>query len=289
MTRAIGIDLGTSNSAVAIIDHDGRPRILTTPNGSTTMPSVVWFSPTGPKVGFEALPGFDQTPDLTIFGAKRLLGRRFDHPEIRRLSRILPYELIAAPNGDTWIALDGGRTTSPEEVAALVLLQLRAMADAYLGQPVVEAVITVPAWFDAAARQATKDAATIAGLHVRRLLSEPSAAALGYGAHQGQTRRYAVCDLGGGTFDVALVDVEEGVFEVLSTTGDAFLGGDDFDRVVVEQLARDVKASRSYDISSDAAAVDRRTTGETRVVETTASPGKRCTASRHAIRQTYSV
>ncbi|HPH66173.1 MAG TPA: Hsp70 family protein [Kofleriaceae bacterium] len=257
MRRAVGIDLGTSNSAVAVIDDDGRPRILTTPEGSTTLPSVVWFSNDGPKVGHAALRGFDESPDLTIFGAKRLLGRRFDHPEVRRLARVLPYELVAAPNGDTWIALNGGRTVAPEEVSALVLMELRAMADRFFGEAVVDAVITVPAWFDAAARQATKDAATIAGLNVRRLLSEPSAAALGYGAHRGDKRRYAVCDLGGGTFDVALVDVEDGVFEVLSTTGDAFLGGDDFDRVLVEHLARDVRRLRSYDISSDATAVDR--------------------------------
>ena len=257
MRRAVGIDLGTSNSAVAVIDSDGRPRILTTATGATTLPSVVWFSPDGPKIGDAALPGFDESPDLTVFGAKRLLGRRFDHPEIRRLARILPYELIAAPNGDTWIALQGGRTVAPEEVSALILTELRAMADRFFGEPVVDAIITVPAWFDAAARQATKDAATIAGLNVRRLLSEPTAAALGYGAHRGEKRRYAVCDLGGGTFDVALVDVEDGIFEVLSTTGDAFLGGDDFDRMLVEHLARDVRRLRSYDISSDPTSVDR--------------------------------
>jgi molecular chaperone DnaK len=257
MSRAIGIDLGTSNSAVAVVDDDGRPRILTTPQGSTTMPSVVWFSPTGPKVGFDALPGFEHSPRLTIFGSKRLLGRRFDHPEIGRLCRLLPYELVAAPNGDTRIALDGGKTVSPQEIAALLLLQLRNIAVDYLGEPVTEAVITVPAWFDAAARQATKDAATIAGLGVRRLLSEPSAAALGYGAHRAARKRYAVCDLGGGTFDVALVDVDDGVFEVLSTAGDTLLGGDDFDRLVVEQLTRDVRQTQSFDIAADAVAVDR--------------------------------
>jgi molecular chaperone DnaK len=257
MRRAIGIDLGTSNSAVAVIDDDGRPRILTTKSGSTTMPSVVWFCPDGPKVGHAALPGFDESPDLTIFGAKRLLGRRFDHPEVRRLMRVLPYELVPAPNGDIWIALGGGKTIAPEEVAALVLMELRTMADQFFGEAVVDAVIAVPAWFDASARQATKDAATIAGLNVRRLVSEPSAAALGYGAHRGEKRSYAVCDLGGGTFDVALVDVEDGVFEVLATSGDGFLGGDDFDRILVEHLARDVRRLRSFDISSDAAAVDR--------------------------------
>src|SRR5882757_7008013 len=152
MTRAVGIDLGTSNSVVAVIDTDGAPRILTTPEGSTMLPSLVWFSPDGPVVGELARAGLDHSPDLTVFGAKRLLGRRFDHPEIRRLARILPYEIVEASNGDTWIQL--------------------------------------------------------------------TAAALGHGAHRGADRRYLVCDLGGGTFDCATVDVEAGIFEVLSTTGD---------------------------------------------------------------------
>jgi molecular chaperone DnaK len=255
--RAIGIDLGTSNSVVAVIDRDGAPRILTTPEGSTMMPSLVWFSPDGPVVGEAARAGLDHSPDLTIFGAKRLLGRRFDHPEIRRLSRILPYDLVEAPNGDTWVALAGGRSVPPEEIMALVLRELRRSAELFFGEPVTGAVITIPAWYDAAQRQATKDAATIAGLTVMRLLSEPTAAALGHGAHRGMERRSVVCDLGGGTFDVAVVDVEGGIFEVLSTTGDPFLGGDDVDRVVVEQLVRDVRLSRGFDVSTDASAVER--------------------------------
>ena len=257
MTRAIGIDLGTSNSVVAVIDRDGSPRILTTPEGSTTLPSLVWFSPEGPIVGEPARHGLDYSPDLTIFGAKRLLGRRFDHPEIRRLSRILPYELTEAPNGDTWIALSAGRSVSPEEVCALILREIRRMAEAHYGEPVTRAVITIPAWYDAAQRQATKDAAQIAGLNVIRLLSEPTAASLGHGAHRGQDRRYLVCDLGGGTFDVAAVDVEAGIFEVLATTGDAFLGGDDVDRAIVEKLVRDVRSSRGFDITTDSIAVER--------------------------------
>ncbi len=253
----MGIDLGTSNSVVAVIDRDGAPRILTTDEGSTTLPSLVWFSPAGPIVGERAREGLDGSPDLTIFGAKRLLGRRYDHPEIRRLSRILPYELVEAPNGDTWIALSPGRTVTPEEVCALVLRELRRIAEAHFGEPVTRAVITIPAWYDAAQRQATKDAAQIAGLSVARLLSEPTAAALGHGAHRGADRKYLVCDLGGGTFDVAAVDVMGGIFEVLATTGDAFLGGDDVDRAVVENLVRDVRTTRGMDISTDADAVER--------------------------------
>jgi molecular chaperone DnaK len=255
--RSIGIDLGTSNSVVAVIDRDGAPRILTTAEGNTMLPSLVWFSPDGPVVGEAARAGLDHSPDLTVFGAKRLLGRRFDHPEIRRLSRVLPYELVEAPNGDTWIALAGGRTIPPEEIMALVLRELRRTAERFFGEPVTAAVITIPAWFDAAQRQATKDAATIAGLTVLRLLSEPTAAALGHGAHRGDDRHYVVCDLGGGTFDVAVVDVEGGIFEVLSTTGDPFLGGDDVDRVIVEQLVRDVRTGRGFDVSTDATAVER--------------------------------
>lgn len=257
MSRAIGIDLGTSNSVAAVIDADGAPRILTTDEGATTLPSLVWFSPDGPVVGEAAREGLDHSPDLTIFGAKRLLGRRFDHPEIKKLARTLPYELIEAPNGDTWIALSAGKLVSPEEVCALILRELRRMAEAKFKGPVTRAVITIPAWYDAGQRQATKDAAQIAGITVMRLLSEPTAAALGHGAHRGADRKYLVCDLGGGTFDVAAVDVEDGIFEVLATTGDAFLGGDDVDRAVVENLVRDVRTSRGVDISTDTIAVER--------------------------------
>jgi molecular chaperone DnaK len=257
MTRAVGIDLGTTNSVVAVIDRDGAPRILTTEEGSTTMPSLVWFSPNGPVVGEAAIEGLEHSPECTIIGSKRLLGRRFDHPEVRKLARVLPYELSEAPNGDTWIQLSAGRAVSPEEVSALILLELRRTAERFFREPVTRAVITVPAWYDAAQRQATKDAAQIAGLSVMRLLSEPTAAALGHGAHRGADRRYLVCDLGGGTFDVAVVDAEAGVFEVLATTGDPFLGGDDIDRAFVEQLVRDVRQSRGIDVSTDATAIEK--------------------------------
>ncbi|MEO8702449.1 MAG: Hsp70 family protein [Kofleriaceae bacterium] len=257
LSRAVGIDLGTSNSVVAIIDDDGVPRILTTPEGATTMPSLVWYSPDGPVVGELARAGLDHSPDVTVFGAKRLLGRRFDHPEIKKLARLLPFELIEAPNGDTWIALSAGKSVSPEEVCALTLRELRRIAEAYFDEPVTRAVITIPAWYDAAQRQATKDAAQIAGLNVMRLLSEPTAAAFGHGAHRGTDRKYLVCDLGGGTFDVAAVDLEGGIFEVLATTGDPFLGGDDVDRAVVENLVRDVRNVKGFDVSSDAIAIER--------------------------------
>jgi molecular chaperone DnaK len=254
--RAVGIDLGTSNSVIAVIDRDGAPRILTTEEGATTMPSLVWFSPEGAIVGEAAREGLDYFPDTTVFGVKRLLGRRFDHPEVRRLARTLPYDLLEAPNGDAWI-LVGGRAISPEEVLALILRELRLTAERFFRERVTRAVITVPAWYDAAQRQATKDAAQIAGFAVMRLLSEPTAAALGHGAHRGADRRYLVCDLGAGTFDVAAVDVDAGVFEVLSTTGDPFLGGDDVDRAIVEQLVCEVRDERGLDLMSDGLALER--------------------------------
>ncbi|MBA3397155.1 MAG: Hsp70 family protein [Deltaproteobacteria bacterium] len=255
--RAVGIDLGTSNSVVAVIDNDGMPRILTTDEGMTTLPSIVWFVGRRVIIGEAAREGLDSSPETTVFGAKRLLGRRFDHPEIAKLARILPYDLVAAPNGDTWIQLAPGRTISPEEVCAMILRELKQTAERHFGEPVTRAVITIPAWYDAAQRQATKDAAQIAGLGVIRLLSEPTAAAFGHGAHRGANRRYLVCDLGGGTFDVAAVDVDGGIFEVLATTGDPFLGGDDVDRALVENLVRDVRVSKGFDVSTDAIAIER--------------------------------
>jgi molecular chaperone DnaK len=257
VSRAIGIDLGTTNSAAAVIDPDGRARIFTTPAGATTLPSLVWFADEGPQVGDDARAGLEEQPEQTVSGVKRLLGRPFEHADVRRLARQLPYELTPAPNGDAWITLNGGERVSPEYVSGLILRQVRAIAERALGESVREAVVTVPAWFDSAQRQATKDAAGIAGLTVRRLLSEPTAAALGHGAHRGENVRYVVCDLGGGTFDVAVVDVANGVFEVLATTGDPFLGGDDVDRAIVEQLARDVKSARGVDVTTDATAIDR--------------------------------
>lgn len=257
MTRAIGIDLGTTNSAAAVIDRDGRPRILTTPEGGTTMPSLVWFADEGAVVGEEATAGLEEQPDHTIFAVKRLLGRPFQHPDVQALASRLPYRLVPAANGDTQIELGDGRRVTPEEVSAHILARIRQTAERAFGEAVTEAVITVPAWFDSAQRQATKDAAAMAGITVRRLVSEPSAAALGFGAHRGVDRRYAVCDLGGGTFDVSIVDVEQGHFEVLATTGDSFLGGDDIDRMLADEFARETKRDKGIDLTVDPIAMDR--------------------------------
>jgi molecular chaperone DnaK len=256
--RTIGIDLGTTNSVVATIDRDGVPRILTSEAGETTTPSMVSVVDERGHlrlaVGAESRALASTSPQDTIFAVKRLIGRRFDEADVRRLSVALPYRIVCAPNGDAWVSARG-TIMSPPEISALILRQMRAVAEDFFGEPVGEAIITVPAYFDNQQRQATKDAAEIAGLQVRRLLNEPTAAALGYGAHLGDNRRIAVCDLGGGTFDVSIVNVENGVFEVISTHGDAFLGGDDFDRTIVGQLVGEVWAEYGIDLGTDAAAL----------------------------------
>ncbi|MCB9562158.1 MAG: Hsp70 family protein [Kofleriaceae bacterium] len=244
--RAIGIDFGSTNSAAAVLDHDGRPRILTTPEGTTTMPSMVGLIPEHGRVravvGEAARDLAAREPELVITGIKRLLGRRADDPEIQRWALGLPFEVVAAANGDAWVRVRHIEV-APPVVAAVILAELRANARRFLDDEVDEAVITVPARFDARQRQAVKDAAAIAGLRVRRLVSEPTAAALGHGAHRGVDRRYAVCDLGGGTFDVSLCDVADGIFEVLATAGDPLLGGDDVDRVVAEQFVAQLRGT----------------------------------------------
>ncbi len=253
--RTIGIDFGTTNSVVATVDLDGVPRILTSEEGETTTPSMISVldqqGHLQVAVGASARQLAPAHPQDSIFAVKRLMGRRFEEPDIRRLSVALPYHIACAPNGDAWVNAHG-ITMSPPEVAGMVLRRLRQVAERFFREPVGEAILTVPAYFDNQQRQATKDAAEIAGLQVRRLLNEPTAAALGYGAHLGENRRIAVCDLGGGTFDVSIVNVEEGVFEVISTHGDPFLGGDDFDRTVVGQLVGEVWADYGIDLGTDA-------------------------------------
>jgi molecular chaperone DnaK len=256
--RTVGIDLGTTNSCVATVEH-GEPRIITNHLGDPTTPSVVTLLERDAElaivVGVPAKRAQVTHPENTIFGVKRLIGRRYDDPEIRELSSTLPYQLVAAPNGDAWVQ-PRGLAMSPPEVSALILAELRQVADHHFGAPVGEAIITVPSHFDNEQRRATRHAAEIAGLKVRRLLNEPTAAALGYGAHRGADRRVAVCDLGGGTFDVSIVNVERGVIEVISTTGDLFLGGEDFDRIIVERLVAEV-ARQGADVGDDPQALSR--------------------------------
>ncbi|MEM9490100.1 MAG: Hsp70 family protein, partial [Myxococcota bacterium] len=261
MSRTVGIDLGTTNSVVATIDSDGVPRILTNSEGSIATPSMISFLPGEDGtphivVGDEAKRAAPHNPQHTVFAVKRLIGRRFDESDVRRLGVTLPYTIISAPNGDAWVTARGV-TASPQEISALVLREMRRVAESFFGEPVGQAIITVPAYFDNQQRRATVDAAEIAGLDVRRLLNEPTAAALGYGAHLGENRRFAVCDLGGGTFDVSIVNVEDGVFEVISTHGDPFLGGDDFDRTIMGQLVGEVWANSGIDLGTDTMALQK--------------------------------
>ena len=236
----IGIDLGTDTSTVAAIDPDGEPLLV--PGGS--LPSLAAMVD-GPGGEPEILAGAEAVrvaagPGDRLRGFKQLMGRRFDDPEVQRLAGALPYPVVPAPNGDAWVQARG-LALSPPELSARVLRELRAAAEVYLNEPVTEAVITVPARFDNEQRRATRDAAEIAGLEVRRLLNEPTAAVLGSGAHRGPDRRLAVCDLGAGSFDVSIVNVEQGVIEVISTSGDQFLGGDDVDRLMLDKLLDEIR------------------------------------------------
>jgi molecular chaperone DnaK len=233
----IGIDLGTTSSRVAIFEG-GAPRIIGDEVATCTASAVSLADRGGElelRVGAAALRAQLEAPARTAFGVKRLIGRRFDDPEVQSLAASLPFAVAAAPNGDAWVKL-GGVAMSPPELSAVVLRELRRLAAERLGGQAVGAVITVPAQFDHEMRRATRHAAEIAGLEVRRLLNEPTAAALGYGAHLGSARRVAVCDLGGGTFDVSIVDVDGGVLEVMATTGDPLLGGEDLDQLVLGKL-----------------------------------------------------
>jgi molecular chaperone DnaK len=256
MGHCIGIDLGTTNSCAAVIEN-GKPVVIHNREGSRTTPSVVSFARDGaPLVGLPAKRQALITPKETIYGTKRLIGRKLASPEVKELQRTLPYTLCAAPNGDAWVEIRD-RTLSPQEISAHVLSSLRESAQDYLGEPVSEAIITVPAYFNEAQRQATKDAAKIAGLDVRRLLNEPTAAALAHGIRDDHPARIAVFDLGGGTFDISLLDVSDGVFEVLATHGDTFLGGEDIDRAFVERLAADFQAETGHDVLGEPVALQR--------------------------------
>jgi len=247
----LGIDLGTTNSCVSV-GRRGQSTILTGPHGERTIPSMVCFHPDGRVlVGNAARRHAVTQARRTVAGSKRLIGKKVNAPDLARIAPLLPFDLVAAPNGDAWVRLEH-RDVSPQEIAAYVLEHLRRVAEEAVGEPVTQAIITVPAYFDEVQRQATKDAGVIAGLDVRRILSEPTAAALGYGAHRRKGRhKLAVFDLGGGTFDVSLLDVENGMFEVLAVNGDAALGGDDFDRRIVAWLLDELAAAGAVDPRSD--------------------------------------
>jgi molecular chaperone DnaK len=254
--RAIGIDLGTTNCCVATLDG-GQTTVLQTRHGQRTMPSVVAFGgDRGTLVGSVAQRQAVTNPHRTIFGVKRLVGRKVDDPLLEEWKRTVPYEVIAAPNGDAWVRTRDS-DYSPQEVQAIVLEELKQAAEEALGEEVTDAIITVPAYFSDTQRQATKDAGKIAGLNVKGILNEPTAAALGYGVHKDRDQTLAIVDLGGGTFDVTVMRTSGGVFEVLATSGDTFLGGDDFDRLLIEHLIERFEREHDVQVHDDSAALQR--------------------------------
>jgi molecular chaperone DnaK len=229
MARVIGIDLGTTNSAVAVMEG-GKPKVIENAEGARTTPSIVAFTKDGERlIGQPAKRQAVTNPDNTVFAVKRLIGRRFDDPITKKDTELVPYHIVKGANGDAWVQA-GGKDYSPSQVSAFILQKMKETAEAYLGETVTQAVITVPAYFNDAQRQATKDAGQIAGLEVLRIINEPTAAALAYGMEKQEGKTIAVYDLGGGTFDISILEIGQGVFEVKATNGDTHLGGDDFDQ-----------------------------------------------------------
>ncbi|HTM22391.1 MAG TPA: molecular chaperone DnaK [Kofleriaceae bacterium] len=256
MGKIIGIDLGTTNSCVAVLEG-GEPSVIHNQEGGRTTPSMVSWTPDGRViVGVASKRQMVTNPRRTVFGVKRLIGRKFAAPEVQAMGKVYPYTVCEAKNGDAWVRIDG-KEYSPQEVSAHILSKMRSVAEDYLGEPVEEAIVTVPAYFDEVQRQATKDAGTIAGLEVRAILNEPTAAALAYGVHRGEDQRLAVFDLGGGTFDISILAIESGVFEVLATHGDTRLGGDDFDFEIIKALTAEFQQNHSLDLTGDAVALQR--------------------------------
>ncbi len=256
MGKIIGIDLGTTNSVVAVMEG-GEPTIIPSAEGARTIPSVVAINKNGERlVGRAARNQAVVNPENTVFSIKRFMGRKFDDPEVQRTIQRVPYKVTAAPNGDVRVLM-GGREYSPPEISAMILAKLKADAEAYLGEPVTQAVITVPAYFNDAQRNATKDAGKIAGLEVLRIINEPTASSLAYGLDKRESHNIAVYDLGGGTFDISILDVGEGVFEVRATSGDTFLGGDDFDQRIMDYLITEFLHQEGIDLRNDRQALQR--------------------------------
>jgi len=256
MSKVIGIDLGTTNSCVAIMEG-GDPTVITNSEGSRITPSVVAFAENGERlVGQIARRQAVTNPENTVFAIKRLIGRKYDDPEVQKASKVLPYKIVRADNGDAWVECRG-KKYSPAEISAFVLQKMKQTAEDYLGDKVTQAVITVPAYFNDSQRQATKDAGKIAGLEVLRIINEPTAAALAYGMEKKGSGTIAVYDLGGGTFDISVLEIGDGVFEVKSTNGDTFLGGEDFDARVIDYLADEFKKEQAIDLRKDKLALQR--------------------------------
>jgi molecular chaperone DnaK len=256
MGKVIGIDLGTTNSCVAVMEG-ATPKVIENAEGMRTTPSIVAFTEDGERlVGMPAKRQAVTNPERTFFAIKRLIGRTYDDPMTEKDKGLVPYKITRGPNGDAWVEADG-KQYSPSQISAFILQKMKETAESYLGQPVTQAVITVPAYFNDAQRQATKDAGKIAGLDVLRIINEPTAAALAYGLDKKKTGTIAVYDLGGGTFDISVLEIGDGVFEVKSTNGDTFLGGEDFDMRLVEYLAAEFKKEQGIDLTKDKLALQR--------------------------------
>jgi len=256
MAKVIGIDLGTTNSCVAVMEG-GKPKVIENAEGARTTPSIVAFAKDGERlIGQPAKRQAVTNPDNTVFAVKRLIGRRFDDPVTKKDTELVPYHIVKGSNGDAWVQA-GGQDYSPSQISAFILQKMKETAESYLGETVTQAVITVPAYFNDAQRQATKDAGQIAGLEVLRIINEPTAAALAYGLEKQDGKTIAVYDLGGGTFDISILEIGDGVFEVKATNGDTFLGGEDFDNKLVEFLANQFKKKEGLDLRTDKLALQR--------------------------------
>src|SRR6266702_1728209 len=256
MSKVIGIDLGTTNSCVSVMEGS-QAKVIENAEGQRTTPSMVAFTPAGERlVGQAAKRQAVTNPENTLFAIKRLLGRRFDDPVVQQNSKNVPYKLVKGDNGDAWVESQG-KKYAPSQISAFILQKMKETAEAYLGETVTQAVITVPAYFNDSQRQATKDAGKIAGLEVLRIINEPTAAALAYGLERKGTGMIAVYDLGGGTFDVSVLEIGDGVFEVKSTNGDTFLGGEDFDKKIIDYLADEFRKEQGIDLRNDRLALQR--------------------------------
>ncbi len=255
MAKVIGIDLGTTNSCVAIMDG-AQPRVIENSEGARTTPSVVGFTDSERLVGQPAKRQAVTNPTNTVFAVKRLIGRRITDAEVEKDKKLVPYNIVDGGNGDAWVEVKGDKY-SPAQISAVILQKMKETAESYLGEEVTQAVITVPAYFNDAQRQATKDAGKIAGLEVLRIINEPTAAALAYGLDKKETKTIAVYDLGGGTFDITILEIDDGLFEVKSTNGDTFLGGEDFDMRIVNYLAEEFKKEHGVDLTGDKMALQR--------------------------------
>ena len=257
MAKVLGIDLGTTNSCMAVIEV-GEPQVLENTEGARTSPSVVGINDKTEEryVGLIAKRQAITNPNNTVFSIKRLMGRRFEDKEVQSASGRLPYKVVKAKNGDAHVEM-AGKAYSPAEISAMILQKLKQDAEAKLGETISQAVITVPAYFDDTQRQATKDAGKVAGLDVLRIINEPTAASMAYGLDKKEDQTIAVYDLGGGTFDISILEIGEGVFEVKSTNGDTFLGGDDFDERIIDWISEEFKREQGIDLKQDRMALQR--------------------------------